>query len=331
MDDREIRAALDRHWAASDANDLEAEHEIYRDEAVLEYPQSGERIRGRRNILSSRAAQPNRKRFTVRRIIGAGDLWITEYVLSYDGRPSLHGEHHGVSGRQGRARDPVFRRPVPAGPLARAMGRADSLKSARHKGPPPPLARAALPIDTAALARDLIGKLVVRALPEGVVSGRIVETEAYVIGDAAGHAYRRMTARNRSLFLERGHAYVYRAYGVSDMLNVSSEAPGIGAGVLIRALEPVEGVAIMQKNRDVERLRDLARGPGRLAAALRIDRALDGLDLCREGPLWLARGDDEAGEIGRSVRIGISHEAERLLRFYLRGSPFVSGPRALNP
>jgi hypothetical protein len=89
MEDREIRAALDRHWAASDANDFEAEHDIYQEDAVLEYPQSGERIRGRRNILSSRAAQPNRKRFTVRRIIGSGDLWVTEFVLSYDGRPSF--------------------------------------------------------------------------------------------------------------------------------------------------------------------------------------------------------------------------------------------------
>ncbi len=124
----------------------------------------------------------------------------------------------------------------------------------------------------------------VRELPEGVASGRIVETEAYVIGDAAGHAYRGMTPRNRSLFLERGHAYVYLAYGVSFMLNVSSEAPGIGAGVLIRALEPVEGMAIMRQNRGVERLRDLTRGPGRLAQALRIDRSLDGLDLCEEGP-----------------------------------------------
>src|SRR3954451_14718213 len=88
MNDAAIRATLDRHWAASDANDLEAEHEIYREDAVLEYPQSGERIRGRRNVLSSRAAQPNRKRFTVRRIIGAGDLWVTEYVLTYDERPS---------------------------------------------------------------------------------------------------------------------------------------------------------------------------------------------------------------------------------------------------
>jgi hypothetical protein len=89
MDEREIRAALDRHWAASDANDFDAEHRIYRDDAVLEYPQSGERIRGRANIQSSRAAQPNQKRFTVRRILGAGDLWITEFVLTYDGRPSF--------------------------------------------------------------------------------------------------------------------------------------------------------------------------------------------------------------------------------------------------
>jgi hypothetical protein len=89
MEDYDIRAALERHWAASDANDFETEHDIYREDAVLEYPQSGERIRGRRNILSSRAAQPNRKRFKVRRIIGAGDLWVTEYVLSYDGRPSF--------------------------------------------------------------------------------------------------------------------------------------------------------------------------------------------------------------------------------------------------
>jgi SnoaL-like protein len=88
MDDREIRAALDRHWAASDANDFETEHQIYGEDAVLDYPQSGERIRGRRNIQSSREAQPNEKRFAVRRILGAGNLWITEYILTYDGRPS---------------------------------------------------------------------------------------------------------------------------------------------------------------------------------------------------------------------------------------------------
>src|SRR5580700_2039712 len=88
MEDQQIRAALDRHWTASDANDLESEHQLYREDAVLEYPQSGERIRGRSNIKSSRAAQPNRKRFAVRRIVGGGDLWVSEFVLSYDGRPS---------------------------------------------------------------------------------------------------------------------------------------------------------------------------------------------------------------------------------------------------
>ncbi len=193
-----------------------------------------------------------------------------------------------------------------------------------------PIARSELPTDTESLARFLIGKLVVRDLPEGVVSGRIVETEAYIVGDAAGHAYRGMTARNRSLFLDHGHAYIYFAYGSSYMLNVSSERPGIGAGVLIRALEPLEGIPIMRLNRGIERLSDLARGPGRLAAALRIDNRLDGLDLCREGPLWFAQDGHEPGEIGRSTRIGISRDASRRLRFYLRDSPFVSGPRSLN-
>ena len=192
------------------------------------------------------------------------------------------------------------------------------------------MTRAELPSDTASLARYLVGKILVRELPEGVVSGRIVETEAYVVGDAAGHAYRGITRRNRSLFLERGHAYVYLAYGRSFMLNVSSETPGIGAGVLIRALEPLEGVPIMRLNRGTDRLRDLARGPGKLVAALRVDRRLDGLDLCRKGPLWLAGDGHAIGDIGRSVRIGIARDADRLLRFHLRHSPFVSGPRALN-
>jgi DNA-3-methyladenine glycosylase len=209
------------------------------------------------------------------------------------------------------------------------------LKGGHRKTAHTPLARSELPVDTAALARFLMGKLLVRELPEGVASGRIVETEAYVIGDAAGHAYVGMTPRNRALFLERGHAYVYLAYGVSWMLNVSSETAGIGAGVLIRAIEPLDGIAIMQRNRGVERVRDLARGPGRLAQALRIDRSLDGVDLCQEGPLWLARDDQAAseigeGEIGESVRIGISKEADRVLRFYVRGSPFVSGAKSLN-
>jgi SnoaL-like domain len=88
MDENDIRGALNRHWAASDVNDFEVEHDIYRDDAVLEYPQSRERIRGRRSIQASRAAQPNSKRFTVRRIVGTADLWVTEFILTYDGQPS---------------------------------------------------------------------------------------------------------------------------------------------------------------------------------------------------------------------------------------------------
>jgi hypothetical protein len=88
MDDQAVRLALERHWAASDASDFEAEHEIYREDAVLDYPQSGERIRGRHNIQESRSLQPNKKRFTIRRMIGGGNLWVTEFILTYDGLPS---------------------------------------------------------------------------------------------------------------------------------------------------------------------------------------------------------------------------------------------------
>src|SRR3974377_701114 len=121
------------------------------------------------------------------------------------------------------------------------MGRADALKLSRHKGGHPPLPRAALPGHTLSLACYLIGKILMRETAEGLASGRIVETEAYVVGDAAGHAYRGMTPRNRSLFLERGHAYVYLVYGSVHMLNVSSENAGIGAGGPFRVLGPREG------------------------------------------------------------------------------------------
>ncbi len=192
------------------------------------------------------------------------------------------------------------------------------------------LDRAELPVDTTQLARFLIGKLLVRRLDEGAAAGRIVETEAYDIGDPAGHAYRGMTLRNRALFLERGHAYVYLAYGSSFMLNVSSEAPGVGAGVLIRAIEPTCGIALMRRNRGIERVRDLARGPGRLSAALAIDRRLDGIDLCQVGPLWLGSDGEASGDIGQGKRIGITRAADSPLRFYVRDNRLVSGPLALN-
>ena len=192
------------------------------------------------------------------------------------------------------------------------------------------LDRAEVPVDTAKLARFLIGKMLVRILAEGVAGGRIVETEAYGVGDPAGHAYRGVTPRNRTLFLERGHAYVYLAYGVSFMLNVSSETSGVGAGVLIRAIEPTIGVTIMERNRGAGRVRDLARGPGRLCEALGIDRRLDGIDLCQAGPLWLGSDGQASDEIGQSKRIGIARAADSPLQFYVRGNGFVSGPQALN-
>lgn len=192
------------------------------------------------------------------------------------------------------------------------------------------LERAELPVDTVRLARFLIGKLVVRVTAEGEMTGRIVETEAYPVGDPAGHAYRGITPRNRALFLQHGHAYVHLAYGISFMLNVVSEGAGVGAGVLIRALEPLQGIAIMERYRGPKPRRDLARGPGRLTAALGVDRRLDGIDLCQAGPLWLGTDGGAVGTIGESTRIGLTRGTESLLRFAVAGSPYVSGPRALN-
>jgi len=196
------------------------------------------------------------------------------------------------------------------------------------------LTRSQLPHDTVTLARFLIGKVVVRSLPESLMAGRIVETEAYIQGDAACHAFNGMTPRNRSLFLRHGHAYVYLAYGTSWMLNVSSEDEGTGSGVLIRALEPMTGLDLMARRRGTEKPRDLLRGPGRVAQALAIDRALDGLDLTRDKRLWLgveaATESISPAKIGVSTRIGLTKDAHRPLRFFLKGSLYVSGPGALN-
>ena len=191
------------------------------------------------------------------------------------------------------------------------------------------LRRNELPADTIKLARFLLGKTLVRELQAGRLTGRIVETEAYLSDDAACHAYRGPTPRNRSLFLEHGHAYVYFIYGSSFMMNVSGEEHGVGAGVLLRAIEPIEGLELMRRHRRTEKVLDLARGPGRLASALRIDHRLDGQDLCAPGPIWLGSAMRRRGPIGESRRIGITHDAHLILRFYERGNPFVSGPRKL--
>ena len=188
------------------------------------------------------------------------------------------------------------------------------------------LSRASLPSDTAKLARYLIGKTIVRKIGRNTLSGRIVETEAYPPRDRSGHAYRGRTPRTQTLFLERGFAYVYFIYGTSYMLNVSSEEHGVGAGVLLRAIEPLEGIDLMKRFRKTDKLRDLGRGPGRLAAALQIDKRLDGVDLCADGPLWLGSAVRKTAPIRKTIRIGITREMRRLLRFFEVGSQFVSGP-----
>jgi ketosteroid isomerase-like protein len=117
--DRAIRAALDQHWAASDASDFETEHLIYHEDAVLDYPQSGERTRGRKNIQAQRSSQPNKKRFTIRRILGSGDLWVTEYVLTYDGKPSYTVSIMEFQGDKVARETQYFADPFPA-PASRA-------------------------------------------------------------------------------------------------------------------------------------------------------------------------------------------------------------------
>jgi len=189
------------------------------------------------------------------------------------------------------------------------------------------LSRASLPTDAVELARYLIGKTIVRNIGRSRMSGRIVETEAYPPSDRSGHAYRGRTASNQTLFMDRGFAYVYFIYGTSYMLNVTAEEPGVGAGVLLRAIEPIAGIDLMKRRRRIEKLRDLARGPGRLAAALEIDKRFDGVDLCSNGPLWLGTPIRETAPISTTVRIGITREVDRRLRFFETDSPFVSGPR----
>jgi DNA-3-methyladenine glycosylase len=188
-----------------------------------------------------------------------------------------------------------------------------------------------LPIETQSLARALLGCVLVRDSDEGKAAGRIVETEAYLPGDPACHGYKGKSRRNATLFGPPHRAYVYQIYGTSYCFNLSSERAGEGAGVLVRALEPVEGLELMQQRRAIESKRDLCRGPGRLCRALDIDRSLDGIDLFTHPSLWLAEDGSLSMRVRRSPRIGVTRAAERRLRFYAAGSPYVSGAARLSP
>lgn len=190
----------------------------------------------------------------------------------------------------------------------------------------PRISRRALPADTVELARYLIGKRLVHRTAAGRIAGRIVETEAYPPGDPTGYARPGLTTSNAPLFGVRGTAYVRMVYGTCLTLNLASEAEGVGAAVLIRALEPTEGIELMLKNRPDSRLADLARGPGRVCAALGIGRALSGADVVTHPALWLERMPRAPAAIQVTTRIGLSRDQHRRLRFIERGSPFVSVP-----
>jgi DNA-3-methyladenine glycosylase len=187
--------------------------------------------------------------------------------------------------------------------------------------------------DPARVARELIGCILVRSAPEGVAAGRIVETEAYLAqGDPGSHSFEKRTRKNASMFGPPGRAYVYPIHA-KWCFNAVTEPEGAASAVLIRAVEPTEGVPLMQARRGRYDLLDLARGPARLCQAFAIDRALDGFDLTRGETLFIAADPDPprpTPSIARSPRIGLSRGADLPLRFFLEDCRFVSGPRRPN-
>lgn len=182
--------------------------------------------------------------------------------------------------------------------------------------------------DTALVAQELLGKIIVRKIDETtILKGRIVETEAYMgIYDEASHAFGGKRVRNAPLFGPVGHAYVYFTYGMHFCLNFVSRASGIPAGgVLIRALEPIQGVEYMHHKRRVQKLEMLTNGPGKLTQAFSIDRSLNGIDVTEQASLFVIDAPAvPKHDVVVATRIGISKATDELLRFYIKSSPFVS-------
>lgn len=179
---------------------------------------------------------------------------------------------------------------------------------------------------TLEVAPELLGMILVRRRGKHLTAGRIVEVEAYRgADDPASHAFRGMRARNRVMFGEAGHAYVYFIYGMYYCVNVVCEEPGVAGACLIRALEPLIGTEIMARRRRVSRIHDLTSGPGKLCQAMAIDARLNGADYLGD-ELWISEGRHHS-TIGQSPRIGIRHARERPWRFFLQDNRFVSGLR----
>jgi DNA-3-methyladenine glycosylase len=191
--------------------------------------------------------------------------------------------------------------------------------------PWPPLPATFYDRDPATVARELLGAFLIRVTREGRQRGRIVETEAYLAAnDTACHAARGRTRKNASMFAGPGTAYVYAIHS-RWCFNVVTEPRGTPSAVLIRAIEPLEGIAVMEARRRLSRTLDLARGPARCCEALAIDRRLDGWSLCRGQRLWIAAGDRPSEPLLCSPRIGVTAAAELPLRFFLGECPYVSG------
>jgi len=189
-----------------------------------------------------------------------------------------------------------------------------------------PLPRSFFLRPTAIVARDLLGRVLVHESSEGAAAGVVVETEAYLRADPASHSFRGPTSRNASMFGPPGRAYVYLVYGVHHCFNVVTAPAGIGGAVLVRALEPIEGLDLIRLRRGDVRDRDLCNGPGKLVQALGIGREHDGVDLSRGPILLLERKPLQfaRARLARGVRVGITSGTDLPLRFYLRESLFVS-------
>ncbi len=158
------------------------------------------------------------------------------------------------------------------------------------------------------------------------MTGRIVETEAYSSDDPASHAYRGRTEGNRALFGEVGRAYIYLTHGLHYCLNVVAKSGKPAGGVLIRAIEPLQGIDLMREFRPGSGARDLARGPGNLTRALKIDKGLYGMDLTKRGALFIADAGSENLKVARTRRIGVTSAQEKRWRYIIRDNPFVSRP-----
>lgn len=184
------------------------------------------------------------------------------------------------------------------------------------------------PVET---ARELIGKILIRRSPQGLCSGVIVETEAYLArNDPASHSYRGKTRKNATMFGRAGLLYVYPIHG-RHCLNAVTETPGIASAVLIRAVMPLTGIDLMQQRRRSPS-KDLTRGPARLCEAFAVDRRLDGWDLTRGTRVWIEQPNEAlcgSQPIGMSPRIGVTSAHDLKLRFFLKDSPYVSGPRTI--